>query len=302
MRGSTRWWLLGDLLVLEHLANGVGAKLGLIEPLAVALRGHPLVDRCTILSGEGDAACEEAIDGHMMLIGMAEHKGFGMVRSQPQDRQRLIDSDEPYAFARINRSVYERVSVINLVHPPECSIRGGLVVDDHRDPVVLQDLRGFGTVERDRAAVEEDREAAEAKVAAQDHQHFRAVQEVAAELRRQEQEALATDFEGATDQDSDGPIEALGHRTIRERGTVVAEWWRPDGRPTGGPMTSDYGDVIVRWVDGSYYYLQVSDSSHYLVPLGDYESEWKAENAGMLHSLYDLEERTILDADDEASS
>jgi len=110
-----------------------------------------------------------------------------------------------------------------------------------------------------------------------------------------EQAQRSISVEGASWDDADAPIDEL-HRTVVKRiGEVVWEWYVPDGIDSGGPMTREYGDAVVKWLDGKYYYLQTNDFGHTLFPLGQYDSHDAAVMAGKRHSLYTEDERESLD-------
>jgi hypothetical protein len=67
--------------------------------------------------------------------------------------------------------------------------------------------------------------------------------------------------------------------------------WRFDAtRETGGPMTLEFGEAVVRH-RGVYYYMSLGDSDGDLIRLGQFGTDSEAINAGKAHSPYSDEER-----------
>jgi hypothetical protein len=285
----TRPKALQDLMTLVEICRSKGFGVGLIE---VALRralpdGAP--SGVTVLAGSDAEMISEAINNRLVLVGIA-HGFYGGGEQLPADRSMLLEHGHPYAYFHFFKSSYRQLEVRQL-GTEFSAIRGLDLLDDERAARNL-----FGRLVDRGESGQSDSQSTTSDGATQE----RSEEDAERERRRLEQARHKTFFEGfgRTDLDDDQDeltIDFLDHRAILEQADVIWDWSPGDGVGSGGPMSREYRDVVIRWTDGSYFYLLIGDGYHELTPLGSYPRPSDAVEAGKLHSLYTDEERDNLD-------
>jgi hypothetical protein len=290
-RDSQGLFVLGDIRILVELAPHA-ARIALAARTA-AHAARPLPNN-VIVFDERDDVVERSLSDGLIPVGMSIWHGVAG-QGIPSDIRRLNETQHPYALLRMNRGTYLGLRLHNFSSTEVASIHAGVLFDVHDQPILVPDLVRVGmedfqgaeeAMQRERAEQEAERvkRLAESAVAAAD-----------AERIMDEQALRSTSVDVPWTEDREGPIEELHRRVVLEIGEVVWKWWLPEGIDSGGPMTREYGDAVVKWFDGEYYYLQMNDSSHELTPLGQYDSKDAAVVAGKRHSLYTDAERELFE-------
>jgi hypothetical protein len=292
--------ILGDMWILVELAGDTSVVALAAEIESMVAR--PLPDRVAVLGTDDDIVDRSLSEGLIPVGLMITQRWRSTPGYVPADFKRLDVARHPYALLQTYNGEYRQLRLRNFARTEVSSIRAGVLFDGDDKPmfvpglahVSLDDFRRTEVaLQKERAA---QRAAEDARLAQWRAEH--AAAEVEGERIRAEQAQRSISVEVSRTGDLDKPIEELHHAEVLEIGQVVWEWWVPDGVDSGGPMTREYGDAVVRWSDGEYYYLQMNDHSHELTPLGRYDSDYAATQAGRRHSLYTDDERERLDEED----